>query len=95
MLRISYSYLLITAVPGILAGIMLVYQQVMRGIGKSKESMYSGFVQLGVKIAVILFGFYAVRTPVAIWVAWPVSFATAAIVAVWIYRKRGTITFQN
>ena len=95
MLRISYSYLLITAVPGILAGIMLVYQQVMRGIGKSKESMYSGFVQLGVKIAVILLGFYAVRTPVAIWVAWPVSFAAAAIVAVWIYRKRGTITFQD
>ena len=44
MLRISYSYLLITAMPGFLAGIMLVYQQVMRGIGKSKESMYSGFV---------------------------------------------------
>lgn len=95
MLRISYSYLLITAVPGILAGIMIVYQQIMRGIGKSKEPMYSGFVQLGVKIAVVLIGFYAVGTPAAVWVAWPVSFAAAAVVAIWLYRKKGKITFQQ
>ena len=94
MLRISYSYLLITAVPGILAGVMIVYQQIMRGIGKSKEPMYSGFVQLGVKIAVVVIGFYTVRSPAAIWIAWPVSFAAAAVVAVWLYRKRGQITFQ-
>lgn len=94
MLRISYSYLLITAVPGILAGVMIVYQQIMRGIGKSKEPMYSGFVQLGVKIAVVVIGFYTVRSPAAIWIAWPISFAAAAVVAVWLYRKRGQITFQ-
>lgn len=95
MLRISYEYLLITAVPGIFAGIMLVYQQIMRGIGKSKESMYSGFVQLGVKIAVVMVGFYTLHSPIAIWIAWPISFAAAAAVAVWIYRRKGTIEFPE
>ena len=78
MLRASYQYLLIASVPGALAGIMFVYQQVLRGIGKTKESMYSGFVQLGVKIVVIVIAMFMIRSPIAIWVAWPVSYALVA-----------------
>lgn len=95
MLRVSYQYLLITAVPGILAGIMFVYQQVLRGIGKTKESMYSGFVQLGVKILVVVVAFFTLRSTVAIWFAWPASYAAAAVVAVWIYRKKGAVVFDQ
>ncbi len=95
MLRISYQFLLITAVPGIFAGIMLVYQQLMRGIGKAKEAMYSGLVQLGVKIAVIMAGYFVLRAPVAVWWAWPISFAAAAAVAVWLYKRNGEIEFPK
>ena len=95
MLRVSYQYLLIAAVPGILAGVMIVYQQMLRGISKTKESMYSGFVQLGVKIFVVIAAFFALRSTVAIWCAWPLSYAAAAVVAVWIYRKKGMVAFSQ
>lgn len=95
MLRVSYEYLLVAAVPGILAGIMIVYQQVMRGIGETKKSTYSGFVQLGTKILVIIVGYLIVRKPIAVWAAWPVSFAAAAFVAVLLYRKHGLPVLQR
>ena len=87
MLQISYEYLLITAVPGLLAGAMYVYQQVMRGLGRVKDSMYGGFVQLGVKIAVIAVGALAFRSLPVIWAAWPVSFAAGAAFVFIRYRK--------
>ena len=87
MLSVSYNYLLITAVPGILAGVMFVYQQLLRGMGNTRESMYSGFVQLGVKITVIAFGFFIARNMAAIWLAWPLSFAMAAVFAMIKCRK--------
>lgn len=87
MLQISYDYLLITAVPGILAGTMYVYQQVLRGLGKVKDSMYGGFVQLGVKIAVIAVGAYTFRSLPVIWAAWPVSFAAGTVFVILRYRK--------
>ncbi len=89
MLRVSYHYLLITAVPGIIAGVMLVYQQILRGLGRTRDSMYSGFVHLGVKIAVIVVGRYVLKNPTAIWTAWPISFAAAAVFIVLRYRKKG------
>lgn len=89
MLHVSYQYLLIASVPGILAGVMLVYQQILRGIGKTKESMYSGFVQLGVKIAVIVIAMFLIRSPTAIWVAWPVSYAFGALFA-WLRHRKLT-----
>ena len=89
MLRASYQYLLIASVPGALAGIMFVYQQVLRGIGKTKESMYSGFVQLGVKIVVIVIAMFMIRSPIAIWVAWPVSYAFGALFA-WLRHRKLT-----
>lgn len=87
MLQISFEYLLITAVPGLLAGVMVTYQQVLRGIGKVRDSMYGGFVQLGVKIAVLLISTYALGNLRAIWSAWPLSFAAAAIYVYIRYRK--------
>ena len=87
MLRESYRYLLITAVPGILAGVMIVYQQLLRGISRTKESMYGGFVQLGVKILVIVAAYFTLRSPAAIWFAWPVSFAAAGVAVIAMYRK--------
>lgn len=89
MLRASYQYLLIASVPGVLAGIMFVYQQVLRGIGKTKESMYSGFVQLGVKIAVIVIAMFVLRSPIAVWIAWPISYAAGALFA-WLRHRKLT-----
>lgn len=87
MLRESYRYLLIAAVPGILAGIMIVYQQLLRGISRTKESMYGGFVQLGVKILAIVAAYFALRTPTALWLAWPISFAAAGAAVIAMYHK--------
>ena len=87
MLDISFSYLMITAVPGILAGVMFVYQQALRGVGLVRDSMYGGFVQLGVKIAVVLIGAMALRSLNVIWLAWPLSYIAGAVF-VWLRGRR-------
>lgn len=40
--EIVRQFLLITAVPGILAGVMQVYQQVLRGVDKANEALAGG-----------------------------------------------------
>lgn len=42
-------FLLITAVPGILAGVMQVYQQVLRGVDKANQALMGGVMQLVTK----------------------------------------------
>lgn len=87
LLRISYQYLLITAVPGALAGLMFTYQQLLRGVGDTVASMRGGLIQLAVKVAAILVGVRAFRSLTLIWTAWPLSFAAAALYLFVHYRK--------
>lgn len=83
LLTISYQYLLITAVPGFLAGLMFTYQNLLRGVGDTASSMRGGMIQLAVKAAVIAVGTWAFRSLPLIWAAWPLSFAAAAV---YLYR---------
>ncbi|MBO6039643.1 MAG: MATE family efflux transporter [Oscillospiraceae bacterium] len=46
LLTVSYQYLLITAVPGFLAGLMFTFQQLLRGVGDTSASMRGGLIQL-------------------------------------------------
>lgn len=78
LLKISYRYLLITAVPGILPGLMFTFQQLLRGTGDTAASMYGGLIQLVSKVAVIAAGAWGLHSLDAVWLAWPVSFAAAA-----------------
>ena len=87
LLRVSCQYLLITAVPGILAGLMFTYQQLLRGMGDTAASMRGGVLQLIVKVAVILVGARAFRSLTLVWTAWPLSFAAAALYLFLYYRK--------
>lgn len=89
LLNISYSYLLITSVPGILAGVMFTYQQLLRGMGDTASSMKGGLIQLGVKSLVILGGAW-LGSLLVIWAAWPISFAAAGICLIAYYRKKIT-----
>ena len=79
LLKISYQYLLITAVPGFLSGLMFTYQQLLRGIGDTASSMHGGVIQLIVKVALIAAGAQLFHSLPAVWIAWPLSFAAAAI----------------
>ncbi len=87
LLRISYQYLLITAVPGALAGLMFTYQQLLRGAGDTVASMRGGLIQLAVKVAAIAVGTLAFRSLTLTWTAWPLSFAAAAIYLFLHYRN--------
>jgi hypothetical protein len=44
---------------------------------------------------VVVVAFFTLRSTVAIWFAWPASYAAAAVVAVWIYRKKGAVVFDQ
>ena len=83
LLSIANGYLLITAVPSFLAAFMIVYQQTLRGVGRTKDSMVGGVVQLAVKVLVIVIGAYALRSMPVMWLGWPLSFAAAAF---YLYR---------
>lgn len=78
LIRISYQYLLITAAPGLLAGVMFTYQQLLRGVGDTTGSMRGGLVQLAVKVGVIAIGAWWLGSLPVVWAAWPISFALAA-----------------
>ena len=87
LLRISYQYLLITAVPGALAGLMFTYQQLLRGIGDTRASMRGGMIQLAVKVGAIAVGTQLFHSLPLTWAAWPLSFAAAALYLFLHYRK--------
>ena len=70
----ALSYLLIAAVPSVLAGIMYVYQQVLRGIGHPNHAMIGGLMELAAKIAVVALGTWWLHSLNVVWLAWPVSF---------------------
>jgi len=87
IMGISYRYLLFAAVPGILYGIMFVYQYVLRGVGRAKESMIGSFMQLGAKVCVALAGAYAFHALDIVWLAWPVSYIAGTVFPYLHYRK--------
>lgn len=83
----AYRFLLIAAVPGILDGIMCVYQQILKGVGKPNEAVVGGFMQLGTKVALSLAGAFLLKNTDVIWLAWPLSFAAGTIYPYIVYRR--------
>ena len=87
LLSMANSYLLITAVPSFLAAIMIVYQQTLRGVGRTRDSMVGGVIQLAVKVLIIVIGAYALRSMPVMWLGWPLSFAAAALYLVRCWKR--------
>lgn len=86
--KTAYDYLLIAAVPGILSGIMCIYQQVLRGVDKPNESVIGGFCQLGAKVVVALLGALVFHNLIVVWLAWPISFIAGTIIPYIVYKKQ-------
>ena len=73
--RCSVNFLLITAVPGILAGVMQVYQQVLRGVDRANQALMGGVMQLALqKLRWWLWGAWGMRNLDVVWLGWPASF---------------------
>lgn len=87
ILRASYRYLLFAAVPGILYGIMFVYQYVLRGVGHAKESMIGSFMQLGAKVIIAVVGASLLGKLDIVWLAWPVSYIAGTVYPYLHYKK--------
>lgn len=85
---IAYRYLLIAAVPSILNGVMCIYQQVLRGVGRATESVIGGFMQLGAKVGVALLGASLFFSLDVVWLAWPISFIAGTVYPYYIYKKQ-------
>ncbi len=83
----AYCYLLFAAVPGILNGMMCIYQQTIRGVGKATQAVIGGFMQLGAKVLLALLGAYVFKSLDIVWLAWPVSFVVGTIYPFFVYRK--------
>ena len=83
----AYRFLLFAAVPGILNGIMCIYQQTLRGVGKATQAVIGGFMQLGAKVLVALLGARVFLHLDVVWLAWPISFAAGTVFPFLVYRK--------
>ena len=92
LLRVSWQYLLITAVPGFLAGLMFTFQQLLRGTGDTAASMRGGVIQLVSKVAVIALGAGLFRSLPVVWAAWPVSFTAAALYLYWHMKNKSVLS---
>lgn len=80
-------FLLITAVPGILAGVMQVYQQVLRGVDKANQALMGGVMQLITKIAVVAVGAWGMRNLDVVWLGWPASFVAGTMIPYFCFQK--------
>ena len=83
----AYRFLLFAAVPGILNGVMCIYQQTLRGVGKATEAVIGGFMQLGAKVLVALLGAKVFLNLDVVWLAWPISFVAGAVFPFFVYRR--------
>ena len=88
ILRTASSYLLYAAVPGILYGVMQVYQQVLRGVNHVRPSVIGGFMQLGTKVLVAAIGAWVLKDLTVVWIAWPVSYVMGTLLPYAAYRIR-------
>ena len=87
VIRVSYQHILITAVPGILYGVMMNFQQVLRGMGKANDAVIGGFCQLIVKVAIAAAGAWLLKDLAIVWIAWPVSFVAGTVWPWLTYRR--------
>lgn len=87
VLSAASRYLLFAAVPGILYGVMHVYQQVLRGVGRANQSVVGGFVQLGAKVVVAMLGAWVIKDLSIVWLAWPISYVAGTIYPYIDYRR--------
>lgn len=87
IMNVVQRFLLITAVPGILAGVMQVYQQILRGVDKAHQALIGGVMQLITKIAVVAVGAWGMQNLDVVWLGWPASFVAGTIVPYFCYRK--------
>ena len=83
----AYRFLLFAAVPGILNGVMCIYQQTLRGVGKATEAVIGGFMQLGAKVLAALLGARVFLQLDVVWLAWPISFVAGTIFPFLVYRS--------
>jgi len=83
----AYRYLLFAAVPGVLDGIMCIYQQTLRGVGKATQAVIGGFIQLGAKVVMALLGAHVFVNLDVVWLAWPVSFLAGTVFPFLVYRR--------
>lgn len=86
ILSAASRYLLFAAVPGVMFGIMQIYQQVLRGVGCATQSVIGGFIQLGVKVAIALFGSMVLGNLDVVWLAWPISYVAGTLFPYFYYR---------
>lgn len=87
ILDASYRYLLFAAVPGVLYGIMHVYQHVLRGVGRASQSMVGSFMQLGTKVAIAALGAFILKQLDIVWLAWPLSYLAGTLFPWLDYRR--------
>lgn len=83
----AYRFLLFAAMPGILNGIMCIYQQTLRGVGKATQAVIGGFMQLGAKVLVALLGAKVFMQLDVVWLAWPISFVAGTVFPFFAYHK--------
>lgn len=87
ILTVVQRFLLITAVPGILAGVMQVYQQVLRGVDKANQALMGGVMQLITKIAVVAVGAWGMQNLDVVWLGWPASFVAGTVIPYFCFQK--------
>lgn len=92
VVAVVQRYLLIAAVPGFLAGIMQVYQQVLRGVNRPNQALAGGVMQLLAKILAVAAGAWLFHDLDVVWLGWPLSFIAGSIIPFFCCRKylRGT-----
>ena len=83
----AYRFLLFAAVPGILNGIMCIYQQTLRGVDKATQAVIGGFMQLGAKVLAALLGAKVFLKLDMVWLAWPISFVAGTIFPFIVYQR--------
>ena len=83
----AYRFLLFAAVPGILNGIMCIYQQTLRGVDKATQAVIGGFMQLGAKVLTALLGAKVFLKLDMVWLAWPISFVAGTIFPFIVYQR--------
>ena len=83
----AYRFLLFAAVPGILNGVMCIYQQTLRGVGKATQAVIGGFMQLGAKVLAALLGARVFMSLDVVWLAWPISFVAGTVFPFVVYRR--------
>lgn len=87
VLAASRRYLLIAAVPGVLAGFMQIFQQTLRGVDRANQAMAGGLMQLGAKVTVVALGAWWLHNLDVVWLAWPISFVSGTLLPLYCYYQ--------